>query len=755
MARLLPLLALLLFAATSGGLALTLVDHGRPAGTLVLGALQGPAVPAAADLQRVVERMSGAQLHHGPSPPPSPGGRGGIIAVGREADFPGILDQPLGKTEIALWVTGGTLYVLGGSDQAVSDAVYTLLDRLGCRWYMPGEIGEVIPARQTITVPDNLRVRFSPAFAWRHPWCAFGFQGEYGSQGAARRWGDWYRRNRCGGDQVWMSHNLLTPIPPERYFKDHPEWYALVNGKRKPSQPCTSNPDLLPVYVEAINRYFDEHPQALSYSLSPEDNADFCECESCRALDSGLLDPGFGGRPVVTDRLVKFFNAVSERVRQCHPDKFVTYYAYFNHTLPPTTVKLGPGVGTGLTAQQFCSMHGVHDRTCASRQKMRAILAEYGRQTPHLFIREYDPAPYTAGLPYPLFFVHAREMRVYRNLGVQGLSIEAHKAWASTFPNLWFYARWMWDPDGDEQAALREMCRDLYGPAAAPMERYYRTLEGAFAKSQVHLNWGLKDYARVWRPETIALLGQALREARALSREADPGVRERVLYAHMEYGYLCDYLAFTRAVAAGQGPQALALGDRLLADLRRQRDLNEDLCLYPDCVQRIGRLVLEAKRRFPEAVDLQRHDLVCRLSAVWDFRPDPKGEGEAQGWQREEGSKGWRRIRVDRQWYEQIKGGLTGTAWARTTFRVPARFAGRRILLWVGALDERGIIYLNGQEVCRRLEGLGENAWMEPFTVDLTAALRPGEINRLVVQAAADTTLGGVWQGALVYSPKE
>ena len=42
--------------------------------------------------------------------------------------------------------------LFGESDLAASYAIYGVLDELGCRWYMPSELGEVIPALPTITL---------------------------------------------------------------------------------------------------------------------------------------------------------------------------------------------------------------------------------------------------------------------------------------------------------------------------------------------------------------------------------------------------------------------------------------------------------------------------------------------------------------------------------------------------------------------------------------------------------------------------
>ena len=60
------------------------------------------------------------------------------------------------------------------------------------------------------------------------------------------------------------------------------------------------------------------------------------------------------------------------------------------------------------------------------------------------------------------------------------------------------------------------------------------------------------------------------------------------------------------------------------------------------------------------------------------------------------------------------------------TFTVPAAWAGRDVLLHVGAIDYKAAVSVNGREVGRHTGGY------DPFTVDVTAALHAGENDLLV-----------------------
>jgi hypothetical protein len=78
--------------------------------------------------------------------------------------------------------------------------------------------------------------------------------------------------------------------------------------------------------VASIKQYAEEHPDLISYSLCPDDNTDFCECEPCKALDPGHLDRG--GLTSVADRYQHFLNQVLDGLKDTHPDLLVTTYSY-------------------------------------------------------------------------------------------------------------------------------------------------------------------------------------------------------------------------------------------------------------------------------------------------------------------------------------------------------------------------------------------------------------------------------------------
>ncbi|HEU5102544.1 MAG TPA: glycoside hydrolase, partial [Roseiflexaceae bacterium] len=113
------------------------------------------------------------------------------------------------------------------------------------------------------------------------------------------------------------------------------------------------------------------------------------------------------------------------------------------------------------------------------------------------------------------------------------------------------------------------------------------------------------------------------------------------------------------------------------------------------------------------------------LSGMWDFRLDHETV--------------WRPIGVPGCW-EQIgvRKDLSGPAWYRTSFSVPAEWAGRRIWLRFDAVSYHCEVFVNGQALASHT-GLWDR-----FEVEITGAAIPGAAAELTarIEKPAGLTAG-------------
>ncbi len=377
----------------------------------------------------------------------------------------------------------------------LGNAIYYLLDAWGCRFVMPGAIGECIPTQDRLAVPEGV-TRFSPRSD-----LAVECVGKGGDLGA------WYRRN-MGDWHHWLTgqHYWLHAISPEKEFEDHPEWFALTGGERRPTQLCTSNPEVIARMIEVAKRHLGESPQRMSFPMDPADSLDYCQCEDCQALDA----PGefTRGSPSVTDRVLAFANEVAEGIREDFPDQHVALYSYWSHSDLPLRVKPAENVVVIVCRSSHCLVHLTPTKACPTSD-FHGFLREWRKLTPNIYSYEYDPISWTGGLPCPTYLEVGRSLKEQLGgIGVHGSYSDGQQyaGYVGTYVNRYIARRMKVDPTQRPTEVLADMCQAFFGPAGEAMNGYYRHLaritEGPHPRRQ-RIGGGTTFYHELFTPEIV------------------------------------------------------------------------------------------------------------------------------------------------------------------------------------------------------------------------------------------------------------
>ena len=71
--------------------------------------------------------------------------------------------------------------------------------------------------------------------------------------------------------QIWGGyHTLGQLLPSEKYFKTHPEYFALQNHERIPAQLCLSNPDVQRIVADNLIAVIRENSDLDIVTLCPQ-----------------------------------------------------------------------------------------------------------------------------------------------------------------------------------------------------------------------------------------------------------------------------------------------------------------------------------------------------------------------------------------------------------------------------------------------------------------------------------------------------
>lgn len=454
----------------------TLAENGRP----LLPIVAGSSDVAVAEVKAHLDRITGGQFQVEQRPADAPRNKPGIF-VGKPADFSASSLDPklvkeleqLGPQGIVVVCREGGIFCLGNTDEGVAHAAVTLLRELGCRWFFPGEVWSVIPDRPTLRVDVNLRQR--PAFPdQRRIWYGYGMYPQNRTDYEA-----WCRRNRQGGAlHVSIGHTGYG-LDFERDFAAHPEWFALVDGRRQPTKPCFSHPAVLQRAIETARK--QAAAGAAMISLSPPDGLGYCECPRCRQVFGGAEPQAAHGTlfatradgvlvNITSENLFRFVNRVAEALAEDYPDVLLGCYAYSAYSHPPSFV---------LHKNVYLQTTTSYRRTPLSLEEQ---LAQFGERTARLGIREYfsvyqwDWDDADPGRLRPAAMV--RDLRFYHRCGVTAINAEASNNWGPRGLGYYVAAQGMWDPHLDVPAIVEEFLELAFGPAAEPMRRYYQRWYG-------------------------------------------------------------------------------------------------------------------------------------------------------------------------------------------------------------------------------------------------------------------------------------
>ncbi|MCW5977926.1 MAG: DUF4838 domain-containing protein [Bryobacteraceae bacterium] len=524
------------YLARNGGSGYTIAPPPNPA---------APEEFAAQELQKYVKRVTGVELAidaNAKSP---------AIFIGRPNGAARALLEDRRPDSYAVLRDGADLYLTGNTPAGTLYAVYHLLENhAGCSWLQPGD--EVVPQRAEIRLPDYLQEVEEPKFDYRNlnlypfiadrnlrnaDWAAKSrLNWVHACTNSSTLWEDFDSRRtlipelkKRGIHLNYGGHTFNTWVSPKKYYKDHPDYFSLVNGKRDPAQLCVSNPEVARVTAENISAFLDRNPEIEMVDLWLNDVTKWCECEGCRRMEGRQRKSVFGegkGFETRTNSNIKFVNAVAGELARRHPKVLLQTLAYFMvidapDVKPAENVMVGfapimrmpsaDGRRTGYYYPIYMPGHEINRTRLAEIEKWLKIV-----RPERFFTYEYYSHATTARrmigldtMPQDLeaslldrskmrFHVFtdamAKEISYYHEIGMNNISTEE---WDWNELNMYAYPRLQWRPELSANSIVADYSRRAYGNAARPMMDHWLTLQEA------------REQYPARRAECLALLKQA------------------------------------------------------------------------------------------------------------------------------------------------------------------------------------------------------------------------------------------------------
>ncbi len=443
----------------------------------------------------------------------APAGSAIVVGPGAAASalFPGEALDKLGGEALTMRTNGKRLLLAGGRPRGTLYAVYRFLqEQCGVRWWTPW--ATTLPHKPDLSISEKA-VDEKPAFESRDPYWFPAFNADWAARNGSNSQSAHLDAKHGGAIQYkGFVHTFYPLVPPEKYASIHPEWYALVHGKRtfENAQLCTTNPQLRDFLVERIREEIKESPDASIISLSQNDCFNPCECENCKAIDD--REGSHSGS------MIALVNYVAERIGKEFPNVAIDTLAYQYTRKAPKTIKPLPNVIVRLCSIE-CNFAAPLDDP--SNKSFADDIRDWNQLSQRLYIWDYTTNFAHYVQPHPNWFVLGPNLRFFRDHGARGVFEQgAYQSSGSEMSEMraWVLAQLLWNPNQDDRKLVREFLDGYYGKAAQPVWDYLQLMSvkakgvtmGCYSPpSAPFLDFGtLNEAERLWQKAEEAVRSQ-------------------------------------------------------------------------------------------------------------------------------------------------------------------------------------------------------------------------------------------------------
>jgi len=457
---------------------------------------------AAEELQKFLGKITGVKFaivpegeHEGP---------GIFVGATRRARELGIDPDRLGDEEWVLRTDKDDLILSGGRPRGTLYGVYEFLETYaGCRWVSPDT--EVIPSNSNFAVPA-LDTRGKPGFSWRETTL---YQRHDNPKILSKEdYALFLVRNRYNGGSYWldeprfgfavrsgspaMSHTFY--LYQEKWNDVKPEYFAMTEeGVRAPRMTGPLGHDFCLTNAELRDRIFDQLieyikkdrkeaaakgiPAPTLYALSQNDTSSkYCRCADCMAI--AKREGSYSGT------MIDFVNAIADRVAAVYPDVELVTEAYQFTKHVPKTIRPRKNVVIRLPlldreygADEIADV--LRPITSPTNRAAKELTESWAAAVPGDQIFAADYCQFRAPFRYPYDGTRKimKNLSFWHRLGITRVFMEQAGIDLSFRPMRdWVFFRKSVHPELDDDTLVGEFLNAYFGPATAPMRKYYELL---------------------------------------------------------------------------------------------------------------------------------------------------------------------------------------------------------------------------------------------------------------------------------------
>ena len=418
--------------------------------------------------------------------------KGYFISIGNTQLSENINIDQIENDGYILKVKDDNLIIKGANQSGTKNGIYDFLEtKLGCMFLRNDY--DYIPEFPTIRL-ENYDEVINPSIAWRKQFQYEALQNNWYDklklngtkakegfkEGVYAQWGTW-------------CHTQFQFVPPEKYFDSHPEYFALINGKRcyqakwhssdMQTHLCLTNEDVYEIVKAGMKSEIQKNPEALYWDFSIMDTPiKVCQCPECNRINTKYQSN--------SATMIMFINRLAKDLGKEFPHLMFSTLAYQDCITPPVGLEVEQNVVIKLCANPGSQGYSYSVGANKNSKQIKLLLESWGKIAKNIVVWDYVVDFNHLLLPFPNYDVQKANMDFYVDNNVMGVFHQGSREKGDEMADMRTYllSRQMWDKDIDFEALMKKYIQLNYGEASPYIEEYLETMSESYITHNKELN---------------------------------------------------------------------------------------------------------------------------------------------------------------------------------------------------------------------------------------------------------------------------
>ena len=418
--------------------------------------------------------------------------KGCFISIGNTQLSENINIDQIENDGYILKVKDNNLIIKGANQSGTKNGIYDFLEtKLGCMFLRNDY--DYIPEFPTIRL-ENYDEVINPSIAWRKQFQYEALQN------------NWYDKLKLNGTKAkegfkegiyaqWGTwcHTQFQFVPPEKYFDGHPEYFALINGKRcyqakwhssdMQTHLCLTNEDVYEIVKAGMKSEIQKNPEALYWDFSIMDTpVKVCQCPECNRINTKYQSN--------SATIIMFINRLAKDLGKEFPNLMFSTLAYQDCINPPVGLEVEQNVVIKLCANPGSQGYSYSVGANKNSKQIKLLLESWGNIAKNIVVWDYVVDFNHLLLPFPNYDVQKANMDFYVDNNVMGVFHQGSREKGDEMADMRTYllSRQMWDKDIDFEALMKKYIQLNYGEASPYIEEFLETMSESYISHNKELN---------------------------------------------------------------------------------------------------------------------------------------------------------------------------------------------------------------------------------------------------------------------------